>query len=278
MKISKIFVSAIILTIFGTSSAHSQSLSDLLGGNLGNTISNMVEGVFSSSNISVADMTGTWNSDGPAVCFQSDNFLKNAGGIAAAAAVESKLAPYYQQYGLNNAVLTVQSNGTFTLSLGKLINLNGTITPASGADKGVFNFNFTALGMNIGSVTTYVQKTSGTMDVMFDASKLKGLLTKVGQMTGISIVQTVSSILESYEGLCIGFKFKGGSNSGVSSGSGFGLGDVLNGLGIGGGNSNNNSNQETQPSQQSGNGNSNATNSQQSITNGLNQLRGILGR
>ena len=251
MKSSKIFVLALFLTIFGATTSRAQGLGNLLGGDLGGTIGNLLEGVFSSSNITIADMAGEWNATGPAVCFQGEGFLKQAGGQAAAAAIETKLAPYYEQYGLNNAKLTIDETGNFTLAC-KSITLKGTITQAAGAQPGVFDFNFTVLGKKVAGVTTYVQKTSTTMDVMFDATKLKGLISTIANITGISIVKTISGVLDSYDGLCVGFNFKGHStNSGLGTGSGNGLniGNLLNGFGSGstkGDNSQNGVETETQ--------------------------------
>lgn len=282
MKISKIVVSALILTIFGTTRANAQGLSDLLGGNLGNTVSNLIEGVFSSSNLTVADLAGEWTATGPAVCFQSNDFLKKAGGIAAASAVESKIAPYYEKYGLNNSTLTVDNQGNFTLVAGKLPKLTGVITEA-GTEKGVFNFNFTILGMKGLSVTAYVQKTSTSMDVMFDASKLTGLITAVSKIANISLLQTASSILQSYDGLCVGFNYKGKSAN--STGLGSTLGNILSGFGLGSGTNTNNGTVNTQ-TQTVVKSESTATPEKKNetpaqsdkISTGLNILRGILGK
>lgn len=278
MKIKKLIFLAAFLTIFGINSSKAQGLGDILGGGLGNTLGNIIEGVFSSSNITIADMEGEWTSTGPAVCFQGEGFLKKAGGIAAAAAVETKLAPYYEQYGLNNATLTVNADGTFTLAC-KMIKLNGTITQAAGAEPGVFEFNFTALGIKLATVTTYVEKTSRSMDVMFDATKLKKLLTAVSQFSGIKVVQALSSILDSYDGLCVGFHFSGGKTQ-TDSSNGFSLGSILNGLGGGtdktnttnGTNKTNKTNQTTTTDPDSS-----ANGQQTGIGNGLDILRGILG-
>lgn len=273
MKIKKFLFLAAFLTIFGINSSKAQGLGDILGGGLGNTLGNIIEGVFSSSNITIADMEGEWTSTGPAVCFQGEGFLKKAGGIAAAAAVETKLAPYYEQYGLNNATLTVNADGTFTLAC-KMIKLNGTITQAAGAQPGVFEFNFTALGIKLATVTTYVEKTSRTMDVMFDATKLKKLLTAVSQFSGIKVVQALSSILDSYDGLCVGFHFSGGKTQ-TDSSNGFSLGSILNGLGTNKTNTTNTTNQTNKTT--TTDPDSSANGRQTGTGNGLDILRGILG-
>lgn len=223
MKRIQTIIAAVFVVILGANMANAQSLSDILGklGNatsssqssssesssgsgLGGTLGNLLEGVFSSSNISVADLAGTWKSSGPAVSFQGDNFLKKAGGVAAATAIESKLDPYFSQYGLNGAVLTVDNSGNFTLTV-KKIKLQGTITETG--EKGIFNFNFKALGkVSMGSVKTYIQKTSNSMDVMFDATKMMTIMTTVAKVTNVKSLSALSSILNSYDGLCVGFK------------------------------------------------------------------------
>lgn len=231
-----------------------QNNGSLLGGEFGQTLGNLIEGVFSSSDISISDMTGEWVSTGPAVCFQGEGFLKKAGGAAAAAAIETKLSPYYEQYGLNNASLTIKEDGTFTLTC-KAIRLNGTITQAEGAEKGIFEFNFTAFNMKIASLTTYVSKTSHSMDVMFDATKFKKLLSALSQFTGIKVVKALSQLLDSYDGLCVGFHLTAAGTDG-SSGSGV--------TGTDNGNNGNTTNTG------SSNGNT-------GISTGLEMLRGILG-
>lgn len=178
------------------------------------TVTDILEGVFATSDIQVQDLAGEWTSTGSAVCFQSENFLNKAGGIAAASTIESKLNPYYEKYGLTGAVFTIQTDGTFTLQV-KKIKLQGTITKK---DDGNFTFEFQALGkIKIGAITTYVQKTSSSMDVMFDASKLQNLMSSVASLTGNSMAQTASSLLNSYEGICVGFKLNKSGNVSTSS-------------------------------------------------------------
>lgn len=228
MKIFKLIIPALLLIMTGSNVANAQSLQDLLGklagktgqaadstsnagssssgSGLGGTLTNILEGVFSSSNLSVSDLQGNWTSSGPAVCFQGDGFLQKAGGVAAAATIESKLDPYFKQYGLTGSTLSIDSEGNFTLTI-KKVKLSGTITPDADGEKGVFNFNFKALGkVSLGSMKTYVTKTSSSMDVMFDATKLMKLITAVGNLTKIQTVQTLSTLLNSYDGLCVGFK------------------------------------------------------------------------
>ena len=244
MKFMKSFMAGTLLVVsaFGM---QAQSLGDILsglggGGNSGsgNLLSNVLEGVFTKTNLTVADLVGDYQAQGPAVTFQSENFLQKAGGIAGAAAIESKLNPYYQQYGLNNMTLAVTEDGNFTMKI-KGISLKGNLT--QGDEQGTFNFNFNVLGINLGSFKAYVEKSGSNLNVMFDATKLKSFISTVAKLTGNSMASTVGSILDSYEGACIGWKMVSTSqntntddNSNTNSAISSGL-DALKGI-LNGGN------------------------------------------
>lgn len=199
-----------LMAVAGSNLANAQGLKDILGklgGGSGasETIGNLLEGVLSKSDLTVSDLVGTWTSTGPAISFKGDNFLKKAGGAAAAATIETKLKPYYEKFGLTGATFEVDKEGAFTLTVKKM-KLKGTIEPSENGEKGAFEFKFQAFGkVNLGHITAYVQKTSGKMDVMFDATKLKNIMSAVAQYSNISMAKTVSSLLDSYDGLCVGF-------------------------------------------------------------------------
>ena len=184
-------------------------LKDILGG-AGGALGNIVEGVFTKTDLSVADIVGEWTSTGSAVTFQSDNFLKKAGGSAAAGAVENQLDQYYSKFGLTGAVLKIEQDSTFTLTIKKLP-IKGTISVKS---KGVFNFNFSAGGMiKLGSMAAYVEKTPSGINVMFDADKIKKIMTLAATISGNKMVSTADKLLKEYDGICIGFKMKGQSTN-----------------------------------------------------------------
>lgn len=190
----------------------SPDLKDILGG-AGGALGNIVEGVFTKTDLTVEDLVGEWTSTGSAVSFQSDNFLKKAGGSAAAGAVENKLDEYYNKFGLTGAVLTVEKDSTFTLTI-KRLPIKGTLSVKS---KGVFEFNFSAGGIvKLGSMSAYVEKTPTGINVMFDADKIKKIMTLAASISGSKMVSTADKLLKEYDGICIGFKMKGQS---ASSGS-----------------------------------------------------------
>ncbi|MDD6228844.1 MAG: DUF4923 family protein [Bacteroidales bacterium] len=303
-KLTKSIITAVILAFTGMPVC-AQNLSDILGGlgealggngqssqnqtgqnNNGgsSTLGNILEGVFSSSNITVSNMAGVWTSNGPAVCFQSDNFLQKAGGIAAASMIESKLSPYYNQYGLNGAVMTINTDGTFSMKL-KNITLKGNITQTT--EKGVFQFTFTALGsVKLGSIKTYIQKSYNTLSVMFDASKLKNLISGIAKIVNIQIVKTLTSILDSYQGLCVGFRMERTGNvkgqstvngSDSDNGSSSGLGGLINVLGGNRGTDSTSNTKAGATANKSGNTNTNKGSGNQSGS-GLGTLIDILSK
>lgn len=207
MKIVRRILLAAVM-VMATQIVTAQNIGELLkgiggGGSTGDIISNVIEGVFTKTNLSLADLVGEYKSQGPAVTFKSDNFLQKAGGIAGAAAIEAKLNPYYEQYGLNNMTLTVDQDAQFKMTI-KGISLSGTIT--KNENEGTFEFNFKVVGFNLGKFTAYIEKSGSNLNLMFDATKLKSFISTVAKFTGNSLASTVGSILDSYEGACIGFK------------------------------------------------------------------------
>lgn len=225
MKIKTLLVA--FLLVCGMS-AQAQSISDILrelGGNSGSgnstvsTVGNILEGIFTRTDLTLADLVGEYQSAGPAVTFKSDNFLQKAGGVAGAAALETKLQPYYEQYGLVGMPLTIDGEGNFTLSV-KGIRLSGVVT--QGNEKGTFIFNImVAKALKLGKFTAYVQKSGKNLDLMFDATKLKQLISTVAKFTGSKLATGLGSLLDSYDGACIGFQmnYTGAASTGTGTGT-----------------------------------------------------------
>lgn len=204
--------------------AHAWNLQDILnkageamgnvqGSDITGAVGGIVEGLFTKSDIEVKDMAGTWTVKGSAVCFESDNLLQQAGGNAAAGVIENRLDPYYKKYGLTGSTLTIQADGTFSLQL-KKIALTGTIekqaTAKSGKTQGGnFYFKFNSWGVtSLGSVNAYVTLGPTGMQVMFDANKLRAILNAIASFSKVKIAQSLTGILNQYEGLCVGFDLK----------------------------------------------------------------------
>lgn len=201
---NKKFFSILTVAIIAISSSQPASALDLtsiFGNDTGNVITNLLEGVLTKSDITVADMAGTYTVDGSAVSFKSENALAKAGGVAASAAVEAKLDPYFKKFGLTGGEMQIGTDGSFTMYV-KKIPLSGTIAKQS---DGTFLFTFKALNKSVCSVNAYVQKAPGKLEVMFDATKMKSLLQFLSSLTNVSVAKTMTSLLDSYDGICVGF-------------------------------------------------------------------------
>ena len=85
--------------------------------------------------------------------------------------------------------------------------LKGSITKDQDGD---IVFQFKALGkVNVGSMKTYVTMSgSSDMSLTFDVSKLISIIKAVGSISGNSSIKSISTLLESYDGICAGFKLK----------------------------------------------------------------------
>lgn len=219
MKKGRFYILSILtVALFSLNAYAATDLKDILnglGGNsgsgsdIGSAIGNVINGVLSKSKLTIADIKGNWIYQEPAVEFKSENLLKKAGGAAASSTIKSKLKPYYEKAGMQNLKFTVNEDGTFSLGLKKMT-LSGTIETTD--NDGEFIFAFKAAGkISLGKLTAYMSKNiSGQLTLTFDASKLISLVNTIASITSNSTIQTVSSVLNSYDGLTVGFVLKKG--------------------------------------------------------------------
>lgn len=184
-----------------TTTGDSQSTGGVLG-SLGSLIGNVV----ANNKFSIDDLVGTWSYSSPAVSFHSENALMKIGGAGAATAVENQLAPYYQRLGFTNTSLTVDADHNFTLKMGLLV-LKGTVEKDEEDNGLVFNFN--AFGkISLGKVKANATKAGKTLNLTFDATRLIQMLTKISSKLNIKTLSTLSTILNNYDGIYIGYKLK----------------------------------------------------------------------
>lgn len=184
----------------GNGSGNGGGLSGL--GQLGN----MISGLISSSNVTAADLVGSWRYSQPAIAFQSDNFLQKAGGAAASSVIIEKLTPYYSKTGIDKLQATFNNDSTFEFRLPK-VTLKGTYALTDAKKPGDFTFQFTALGkIPVGNMNAHVEKAAGNATITFDISKLIKIVDTVARVSGRQSLQAVSSLLNKYEGLNAGFE------------------------------------------------------------------------
>lgn len=217
MRIFRIMTLAIAFLTIGC--AQAQDLKDILGrlskrdsASTSSTASK-VGGILGAINkltgndkLDYADLVGSWIYESPAVSFKSDNLMKNAGGIAASKAVESKIEPYFQKAGITQLNVTFAEDSTFVMQV-KRVKLQGTVEKKGEED---FVFHFKAVGkVNVGQMTAYItEEEPGKISLTFDASRLISLVDKIAQISGNSSMKAASSLLNGYEGMTVGFALK----------------------------------------------------------------------
>lgn len=215
MKKSSLFlINLLLLSFLPLRASEGNDIKDIFNkiggsGSTSDIIGSVVNGVLSNSNITIKDIVGTWNYVEPAVEFKSDNLLQKAGGAAAAKTITNKIKPFFDKANMDRLVFTVAEDGTFKLGVGG-VSASGTIEKST--DGGCFIFNFKAGGkVNLGKINAYMSKNvSGQLTLTFDASKIISLVNTIAKISSNSTVQTVSSLLNSYDGLTVGFLMKKG--------------------------------------------------------------------
>lgn len=220
----KLFIALIAAFSLGSFNANAD-ITDLLKG-LGSAASSdaaqstaasglegLVKGLLSNSKITEKDLVGSWKYSGPAVAFQGGNFLEKAGGAAAAGVIADKIAPYYKKVGIDKMTCVFNDDKTFEFKINK-ITLKGTyeVCNAKNPD-GSFWFHFTVGKIPLAKMKGHVEKRINTMTLTFDASKLITLVTTIGRVSGISSIQTMSKLLNQYDGLNCGFELSNTSKT-----------------------------------------------------------------
>ena len=99
----KFFLSLAFMATFMlmATDSQAQSWSDLFNKDNISKVVNAITG-----NTKSIDMTGTWNYQGSAVEFESDNLLMKAGGAAAATMAESKLNEQLSKIGIRDGQMS----------------------------------------------------------------------------------------------------------------------------------------------------------------------------
>lgn len=190
-----IFLQLLVAASFTT--ANAQSLKDLLSkDNIENVVSTI-------TGKSTSSMVGTWIYNGSAIEFESDNLLEKAGGTIAATAAEKKLDEQLSKIGITSETLsfTFSEDSTFTATLGTK-KLSGTYSYNASTEKTKLKFA-KLIGIN-----TTINCTSSSMDMLFKSDILLNLLTLLGENSGSSSLQTISSLADNYDGMMMGFALK----------------------------------------------------------------------
>lgn len=186
-------------------------LGGLLGGgtttgssSTGSSIINGIQNnVIGSATFSQADLCAhTWKYSKPGCAFTSENLLAKAGGEIAASKIEEDLSKYYSKFGFSksNTYFTFKTDGTFAAKIdGK--SWNGTYT----FDEKTHAIQLKGLLL---SASGFATRTANGISLLFEQKKLLTLVKTLSKLnlTGSTTMSAVSSIVDNYDGVRVGFE------------------------------------------------------------------------
>ena len=179
----------------GTTAGSSSTGSSIINGILNNVIG--------SATFSQADLCAhTWKYSKPGCAFTSENLLAKAGGEIAANKIEEDLSKYYNKFGFSqsNTYFTFKTDGTFAAKIdGK--SWNGTYT----FDEKTHAIQLKGLLL---SASGFATRTTNGISLLFEQKKLLTLVKTLSKLnlTGSTTMSAVSSIVDNYDGVRIGFE------------------------------------------------------------------------
>lgn len=179
----------------GTTTGSSSTGSSIINGILNNVIG--------SATFSQADLCAhTWKYSKPGCAFTSENLLAKAGGEIAASKIEEDLSKYYSKFGFSksNTYFTFKIDGTFAAKIdGK--SWNGTYT----FDEKTHAIQLKGLLL---SASGFATRTTNGISLLFEQKKLLTLIKTLSKLnlTGSTTMSAVSSIVDNYDGVRIGFE------------------------------------------------------------------------
>ena len=179
----------------GTTTGSSSTGSSIISGILNNVIG--------SATFSQADLCAhTWKYSKPGCAFTSENLLAKAGGEIAANKIEEDLSKYYTKFGFSksNTYFTFKTDGTFAAKIdGK--SWNGTYT----FDEKTHAIQLKGLLL---SASGFATRTTNGISLLFEQKKLLTLIKTLSKLnlTGSTTMSAVSSIVDNYDGVRIGFE------------------------------------------------------------------------
>lgn len=181
-------------------------LGGLLGGGTttgSSIISGILNNVIGSATFSQADLCAhTWKYSKSGCAFTSENLLAKAGGEIAASKIEEDLSKYYSKFGFSNSntYFTFKTDGTFAAKIdGK--SWNGTYT----FDEKTHAIQLKGLLL---SASGFATRTANGISLLFEQKKLLTLVKTLSKLnlTGSTTMSAVSSIVDNYDGVRIGFE------------------------------------------------------------------------
>ena len=196
-KISFLLVAVACILMAGCGNMN-QVLSAMQNGGVINAITSVI----GLDKVTAQNLIGSWTYSGPGCAFTSENLLAKAGGEVAAAQIEEKIRPYYEQVGISasNTQITFNQDGTFTSRIAGT-NFSGTYTFNEASQQ------IKLKGLLL-SINCYTKREINGISILFEAKKLLTVLQTMSALSGRTDLQTIGDLSKQYDGVRVGFDMK----------------------------------------------------------------------
>jgi len=198
MRKIQLFFVAVTCMLMTSCGNMNQVLSAIQNG----SVINAITSVIGLDKVSAQNLIGSWTYNGPGCAFTSENLLAKAGGEVAAAQIEEKIKPYYQQVGISasNTQITFNQDGTFSSKIAGT-NFSGTYT----FDEASQQIKLKGLLL---SINCYTKREINGISILFEAKKLLTVLQTMSALSGNANLQTIGDLSKQYDGVRVGFDMK----------------------------------------------------------------------
>ena len=198
MKKIQLFLVTVACTLLVSCGNMNQVLSAIQNG----SVLNAITSVIGLDKVSAQNLIGSWTYSGPGCAFTSENLLAKAGGEVAAAQIEEKVRPYYDQVGISasNTQITFNQDGTFSSKIAGT-NFSGTYT----FDESSQQIKLKGLLL---SINCYTKREINGISILFEAKKLLTVLQTMSALSGNANLQTIGDLSKQYDGVRVGFDMK----------------------------------------------------------------------
>ena len=195
IQLSLVAVACMLLTSCG-------NMNHVLSAIQNGSVINAITSVIGLDKVSTQNLIGTWTYSGPGCAFTSENLLAKAGGEVAAAQIEEKVKPYYDQVGISasNTQITFKQDGSFSAKIAGT-NFSGTYT----FDEASQQIKLKGLLL---SINCYAKREINGISILFEAKKLLTVLQTMSALSGRADLQTISDLSKQYDGVRVGFDMK----------------------------------------------------------------------
>lgn len=151
--------------------------------------------------VTASHISGTWKYERPAIAFESENLLNNAGGTIISNTLEKKLQTYLTKIGFTpgKVKITFLDKEKFTMQFNQK-----TIEGAYMLEGSTITFMRTG---EVKSVSANIKVESKDLQITFKADKLLEFMTVIASSSTNATLKNISKIAANYSGMQMGFKF-----------------------------------------------------------------------